>query len=80
MIVQIVAASHPELVRSLVLTNCDTEGNFPPKSFMPVIKAARRGQIEPLLTVAAADPAAARMVTGRLRRLVPSSCNRHWGR
>jgi pimeloyl-ACP methyl ester carboxylesterase len=58
---QIVAASHPELLRSLVLTNCDTEGNFPPAAFMPVIEAAARGEIAPLLTVAAADPDAARM-------------------
>src|SRR5579863_2413214 len=58
---QIVAASHPELLRSLVLTNCDTEGNFPPPSFLPVIEAAGRGEIAPLLTVAAANPAAARM-------------------
>jgi hypothetical protein len=36
---QILAASHPELLRSLVLTNCDTEGNFPPPAFMPVIQA-----------------------------------------
>lgn len=59
-IAQIFAASHPELLRSLVLTNCDTEDNFPPPSFMPVIEAAARGEIAPLLTVAAADPAAAR--------------------
>lgn len=60
-VAQIVAASHPELLRSLVLTNCDTEGNFPPPSFMPVIEAARQGQLAPLLTVAATDPGAARM-------------------
>jgi pimeloyl-ACP methyl ester carboxylesterase len=60
-VAQIVAASHPELLRSLVLTNCDTEGNFPPQAFMPVIEAAARGEIAPLLTVAAANPAAARM-------------------
>jgi pimeloyl-ACP methyl ester carboxylesterase len=60
-VAQIVAASHPELLRSLVLTNCDTEGNFPPQAFLPVIEAAARGEIAPLLTVAAANPAAARM-------------------
>ena len=60
-VAQIVAARHPELLRSLVLTNCDTEGNFPPQAFMPVIEAAARGEIAPLLTVAAANPAAARM-------------------
>jgi pimeloyl-ACP methyl ester carboxylesterase len=60
-VAQIVAAGHPELLRSLVLTNCDTEGNFPPQAFMPVIEAAVRGEIAPLLPIAAADPAAARM-------------------
>jgi pimeloyl-ACP methyl ester carboxylesterase len=60
-VAQIVAASHPELLRSLVLTNCDTEGNFPPPAFTPVIQAAARGEIAPLLTTAAVNPAAARM-------------------
>ena len=60
-ITQVIAASRPELLRSLVLTNCDTDGNFPPPAFLPVIEAARRGDIAPLLTVAAANPAAARM-------------------
>ena len=60
-VAQILAARHPELLRSLVLTNCDTEGNFPPQAFIPVIQAAVRGEIAPLLTVAAANPAAARM-------------------
>jgi pimeloyl-ACP methyl ester carboxylesterase len=60
-IAQIVAASHPELLRSLVLTSCDTEGNFPPPALLPMFEAAARGELAPLLTVAAADPAAARM-------------------
>jgi pimeloyl-ACP methyl ester carboxylesterase len=59
-VAQIVAASHPELLRSLVLTNCDTEGNFPPQAFMPVVEAARRGETASLLTLAAADLAVAR--------------------
>ena len=60
-VAQIVAAGHPELLRSLVLTNCDTDGNFPPPAFMPVIEAARRGELAAPLTAAAAHPAAARM-------------------
>jgi pimeloyl-ACP methyl ester carboxylesterase len=59
-IAQVIAASHPELLRSLVLTNCDTDGNFPPPSFLPVIEAAARGDLAQLLTVAAAHPAVAR--------------------
>jgi pimeloyl-ACP methyl ester carboxylesterase len=42
-VAQVVAATRPELLRSLVLTNCDTDGNFPPPSFLPVIEAARCG-------------------------------------
>ena len=42
---QIAAARHPELLRSLVLTNCDTAGNFPPPAFLPVIQAAARGEL-----------------------------------
>jgi hypothetical protein len=71
-VAQIVAASHPELLRSLVLTNRDTGGNFPPPAFLPVIEAAVRGEIASLVTVAGANPAAARMsplATGYERRL-----------
>jgi pimeloyl-ACP methyl ester carboxylesterase len=59
-IAQLVAVQRPDLLRSLVLTNCDTEGNFPPPAFMPVVQAARRGEIAGLATTFAADPAAAR--------------------
>jgi pimeloyl-ACP methyl ester carboxylesterase len=59
-VAQIFAARHPEMLRSLVLTNCDTEGNFPPQAFAPVIEAAVRGELAPLLAAVAADPVAAR--------------------
>ena len=42
-VAQIFAAQHPELIRSLTLTNTDTEGNFPPPESVPVVEAARRG-------------------------------------
>lgn len=57
-IAQILAVRHPRRLRSLALTNCDTEGNFPPPGFAPVIEAARRGWAARPLAAAAEDPAA----------------------
>jgi pimeloyl-ACP methyl ester carboxylesterase len=57
-IAQILAARHPDKVRSLTLTNCDCEGNFPPPDFMPVIEQARQGALAPLMADLAANPAA----------------------
>jgi pimeloyl-ACP methyl ester carboxylesterase len=54
-VAQIFAARHPGLIRSLALTNCDTEGNFPPLEFAPIIEAAKRGEIASLLVATAAD-------------------------
>jgi pimeloyl-ACP methyl ester carboxylesterase len=58
-VAQLVAIQRPDALRSLTLTNCDTEGNFPPAGFAPTVEAAQRGQIAPLLTVLAANPATA---------------------
>jgi pimeloyl-ACP methyl ester carboxylesterase len=57
---QLVAARHPGLLRSLTLTNCDTEGNFPPPEMVPVVDLARQGAVAPMLVQVAADLAAAR--------------------
>lgn len=56
-VAQIVAARHPELFRSLVLTNCDTEGNLPPADFAPLVKAAAQGELADLLMAIADNPA-----------------------
>lgn len=57
-IAQIFAARHPDKVRSLTLTNCDCEGNFPPPEFAPFVEQARQGAVAPqLAALAAADPA-----------------------
>lgn len=56
-IAQIFAARHPDRVRSLTLTNCDCEGNFPPPDFAPVIEQARQGAVAPTVAAIAADPA-----------------------
>jgi len=41
---QLFAARYPERVRSLLLTNCDTEPNSPPVAVLPVIDLARAGK------------------------------------
>lgn len=40
---QIVLARDPTKFATLVLTNCDTEGNFPPPAFRPAVWAAKAG-------------------------------------
>ena len=57
-IAQIVAGRHPELLRSLTLTNCDTEGNFPPAELAPIIKAAVQGELADSLVALAHTPSA----------------------
>ncbi|MEU4524425.1 alpha/beta hydrolase [Amycolatopsis sp. NPDC024027] len=63
-VAQVFAALHPDRVRTLTLTNCDTQGNLPPESFRPVVELAERGKLAPLLVRLATDPAQAR--TGAL--------------
>ena len=58
-ITQIFAARHPDKVRTLTLTNCDCEGNFPPPDFAPFIEQARQGTLAQLLVQFAAKPWAA---------------------
>jgi pimeloyl-ACP methyl ester carboxylesterase len=55
---QIFAARYPQRLRSLTLTNCDTEGNFPPPDFAPVIELAKRGELAETLVAIVNDPAA----------------------
>jgi pimeloyl-ACP methyl ester carboxylesterase len=61
-VAQIFAARQPGRLRSLTLTNCDSEGNFPPPDFAPVVGLARHGELaEQLAALTAqlmADPAA----------------------
>jgi pimeloyl-ACP methyl ester carboxylesterase len=56
-VAQIFAGRHPDRIRTLTLTNCDCEGNFPPPGFAPLIEQARQGQVAPVVTALAADPA-----------------------
>jgi pimeloyl-ACP methyl ester carboxylesterase len=43
-IAQLLAARYPERVRSLLLTNCDTEPDSPPPAVLPVIELAHAGK------------------------------------
>jgi pimeloyl-ACP methyl ester carboxylesterase len=42
-IAQIFAASHPDRVRTLTLTNCDAHDNWPPEAFKPFLAMAASG-------------------------------------
>ena len=42
-VAQLFVARHPERVRTLLLTNCDTEPDSPPPAVLPVIRMARAG-------------------------------------
>jgi pimeloyl-ACP methyl ester carboxylesterase len=51
-VAQIVAAHQPQRLATLTLTNCDTQGNTPPRAFKPVVLAARAGLLAPLAQLA----------------------------
>ncbi|MGH2755011.1 MAG: alpha/beta fold hydrolase [Actinomycetota bacterium] len=54
----------PERVRTLTLTNCDVDDNFPPDAFKPAIELAREGQLAPLIAEMTRDLELARSETG----------------
>jgi pimeloyl-ACP methyl ester carboxylesterase len=54
-IAQIFAALHPERVRSLTLTDCDTHDNWPPEAFKPFLAMAAGGGLRGTLKTLLAD-------------------------
>src|ERR1700719_5291525 len=44
-IAQIFAATNPDRVRTLTLTNCDTHDNWPPEAFRPFMEMAAAGDL-----------------------------------
>lgn len=56
-IVQIFAANHPERVRSLTLTDCDAQDNWPPEAFKPFLAMAAAGGLRGALQAMLADKA-----------------------
>jgi pimeloyl-ACP methyl ester carboxylesterase len=61
---QVFAAHHPERIRTLALTNCDTHDNLPPAAFLAAVERARRGRYAPMLRAMAGDPQTARSTRG----------------
>lgn len=47
-IAQVFAATHAERLRTLALTNCETQDNMPPDAFRPTVEQAQRGELAPL--------------------------------
>jgi pimeloyl-ACP methyl ester carboxylesterase len=60
-VAQILAAGHPERIRTLTLTNCDVHDGWPPKVIMPAIDSARQGTLADMYRSLLDDPATARI-------------------
>lgn len=58
-IAQILAARHPDRIRSLTLTNCDVHDGWPPPAFVPTVQMVVGGGLGVMLE-SMRDPAAAR--------------------
>lgn len=63
-IAQLFAIRYPQRVRTMLLTNCDTEPDSPPPKVMPVIEAAKAGKLADTLATWVADHALARAQFG----------------
>jgi haloalkane dehalogenase len=64
-IAQLFVTRYPERVRTLLLTNCDTEPDSPPPAVLPVIELARKGRFaDEWLVPWVADKALARSEKG----------------
>jgi len=59
-VTQVFAATHPERLRSLCLTNCDTHDNIPPEAFRPTVELAAAGALAEMAPALLADLGAAR--------------------
>jgi haloalkane dehalogenase len=64
-VAQLLVVNHPARVRTLLLTNCDTEIESPPPAMLPVIELARSGRfVEEWIKPWARDPRLARSEQG----------------
>lgn len=63
-IAQIFAAEHPERIRTLTLTNCDTHDNYPPPALQPLVDASKAGALAAIGKGWLADPNAVRAAFG----------------
>ncbi|WP_338865837.1 alpha/beta hydrolase [Myxococcus stipitatus] len=63
-VAQLFLVKFPQRVRTLLLTNCDTEPNSPPPKVMPVLEMARAGTLAASTAAWISDPAMARSTFG----------------
>lgn len=59
-VAQMIAATHPDRVRSLTLTNSDVHDNFPPEAFLPIQELATQGLMVEGMAALSDDPAGIR--------------------
>lgn len=59
-IAQVFAARHSQLLRTLTLTNCETQDNIPPAAMAATVELARSGQLAAAAPAILADPASSR--------------------
>lgn len=64
-VAQLLVTRHPNRVRTLLLTNCDTEHDSPPAALLPVIEASKAGEfVDQRLVPQLADKEMARSAEG----------------
>jgi haloalkane dehalogenase len=64
-VAQLFVTRHPKRVRTMLLTNCDTEQDCPPRALLPVIELAREGKfVDQWLATWRADKTLARSAEG----------------
>lgn len=63
-VAQVFAARYPGRIRTLTLTNCDCQDNFPPELFEPFVAMAEAGELGPVVAAMAGDYALARSEAG----------------
>jgi pimeloyl-ACP methyl ester carboxylesterase len=63
-VAQVFAARYPGRIRTLTLTNCDCQDNFPPELFEPFVAMAEAGELGPVVAAMANDSSLARSEAG----------------
>jgi pimeloyl-ACP methyl ester carboxylesterase len=61
---QVFAVRFPQRVRTMTLTNCDVDENFPPDAFRAAIELAEKGQLAPAIAEVATNLELARSEAG----------------
>jgi pimeloyl-ACP methyl ester carboxylesterase len=63
-VAQVFAARYPARIRTLTLTNCDSQDDFPPDLFKPFVEMAEAGELGPVVSAMAGDFSLARSEAG----------------